>query len=240
MRKKKIYLIIFMIIIFIAMLFINMIESNASEQVSFDPSSNEDDFPTTYYYYTKIERWYNNNDLVYRFSNCNISWLEREVYLTESLDGGSKYSLGSGSLDEQVSLNNTSGYFSDGSDIYLVESFTLNASSFEYSSFTVGEERTDIQLPAPGTISLNISDSNIVNTAMENYTPLTTSPTLNIQSQYQSNIPDEENRDIYIYPYLEIDGDKTASVDQGAIRLPVFSIYVDLTATGTRYACGIF
>lgn len=240
MRKNKVYLLISTITIYFIMLCINLNVSNAQGQVELDPNSNPNEFPTKYCYYTKIERWSDKNDLQIHENDYYDSTYTRELYCTpaEHLFDTNYYT--------SISYDGSSytiGSEYNGTDIYIVEVFELNMNNFSYSDFTVGEER-EYDFPSPTTISLNISGStmatSIATEAMKDYSPTTDSYTLKIQSKYQSETPDEESRDIYIYPYLEKDGTKIANIDLGTITLPVFYYSLNLTATGTGMPAGYF
>lgn len=260
MKNKRVFYLMSIIIMFIMIICLATNVTNATEEVAFDPNSNSSDYPTTYYYYTQIERWTPYNDLVYTVPDYDISYLARTVYLAESgsldtpiytiLDEYSGSGGGTYTLDENNIGNNISESY-NGSTLYLVEKYEVVPSQFDYSSLTVGVTQ-EFDFPAPGTLSLNISGTSqmansVKTTAMADYSvPSYSSRKLKVDSQFQSSAADEPLRDVYIYPYLELQDTSTSTayksseISLGTVRLPVFYVKIDLTATGTGMPAGYF
>ncbi|MBQ3408644.1 MAG: hypothetical protein IJH12_05535 [Clostridia bacterium] len=240
---KKRYLFILTFAIFAILMFLSTGEVKAS--TIFQGGDNQ-----VFYVRTKIERWSNNNDLVF-IKNDNWGgseandWYTKTVWLTSLETGdpenGASYQIQASALNNnRLILNNLEGSpFSQGDTIYLVEKYVINTTSHNLR-YEVGETISNI-LPSADRLDFSFDYSSgigqtIKNTSMQNYTPEDS------YSLYTTAIATDTDvaadRDTNVWIYFGTATNKLQNKSKGTINLPVYAVKIDLTAQGNALKSG--
>lgn len=250
MKNKRIFLVFILSALF---LFALAGTSKASNSINTGSESY-----STFEFTTKIERWSQANDLVFvKNDSWSGDWYTKRVFLRGQYNGSdveyeitanklSSIDTYDGSYNHAVALKDKGPdgdwLFDLGSDVYLVEQYDVSSLANYYSNehWTVGATDSSHSLSSSDRLVLDVNDSTITDTSFANYNPSSSDKTLYVEARYQSETPSSENRDLYLYVYMENNSEKTNEVDQGTINLPVYEVYVDFTAYGNCMPAGTF
>lgn len=245
MKNKKIYLILFAVALFAIMLFANTTDVHATVYGAED-----------FYIRTKIERWSDNNDLVFtKNDDWNGTWYTKTVYLTtnetgdptDTTNGGTYVQITEERLDNEnkyyLNINN----FQNGSDVYLVEKYHITSTSS--MNAVLGGTGSSNTLPSNDSLDFSFDTSTgtigetIKNNSMQNYYP-DGSYSIKAVLLYDSSDPSSEYRSTDIYLSMsDFSGDtsvKTDSESKGTINLPIYGLKAGLRASGNLVSAGYF